>query len=319
MKKEHLTELLQKYVSGEATEDEKRTIEDWYDHFDQEDVSQEITEKFNPANKDRIFNQIISKTTPSQPTKSFQLPVFWYWAATVALLIVFSFALWHHLPGDAVEWQHKVTQAGQKSKFELPDGSLVYLNAGSKLSYPKEFSNTRRLVQLEGEAFFEVMHHPKKPFIVQTNSIETTVLGTAFNINAYANQAIKVTVASGRVAVGKLKAEKPWKELNANQQLTYLADEDEYMVNQVEIAEWISWKDGKLNLANRNLATILPELELWYGVSIVLINPALGNCQFQTVLHNQSLQSLLEEFAYAADINYNIKQDTVFLNGTGCK
>jgi len=315
VKKEQLKDLLQKYWAGKASEKEKRLIEDWYDHFDQEDIPDEIILKSQDTGpRDRVFNQITTSNSKSRRL----LPVHWYWAAAVVLFMVVSYVLWQNQPVDSVQWAQKVTRLGQKSKFELSDGSMVYLNAGSQLIYPKQFSANNRMVKLKGEAFFEVTNNPEKPFIVQTDSIKTTVLGTSFNINTFVNNTIKVTVATGRVAVGKFDAGKSWTELTPNQQLTYLSNENEYSVEQVELADWISWKDGKLNLANRDLADVLPELERWYGVNIILKNQALGNCQFQTELHKQSLQSLLEEFAFAADIKYEIKQDTVFLQGTGC-
>jgi ferric-dicitrate binding protein FerR (iron transport regulator) len=136
------------------------------------------------------------------------------------------------------------TQAGQVKQFVLPDSSVIWVNAASKVRVPSTFNDSLRQVYLdEGEAFFEVKHNQRKPFRVQTQPIQVQVLGTSFNIKAYhALPGLKVTVSTGRVGVTHSK--KLLAFLTPGKQLTYIRKNGSVMQQVVTAAESQSWKDG---------------------------------------------------------------------------
>jgi len=152
------------------------------------------------------WNELEHRLALPEKSNSIQLfPLLTKIAASVLLLM----AAYFYLPGlFAVEPLSIQTHAGQQRLVVLSDSTRVWLNAGSTLRYPETFADSRRLVSLEGEAFFEVTKDPTKPFIIETASTETKVLGTSFNVRAIPNKPVTVTVATGKVQFGPLDSER---------------------------------------------------------------------------------------------------------------
>jgi len=120
--------------------------------------------------------------------------------AKIAASLLLLIAAWFYLPGLLTDAPLSVrTLASEQRLVILPDSTHVWLNAGATLTYPKTFTDAHRLVSLQGEAFFEVTKDPNKPFIIETASTETKVLGTSFNVKALGNSPVTVTVATGKV------------------------------------------------------------------------------------------------------------------------
>ncbi|GAA4780092.1 DUF4974 domain-containing protein [Olivibacter ginsenosidimutans] len=161
------------------------------------------------------------------------------------------------------------TPAGGQYKVVLPDGTKVWLNAASSLSF---FPNAQqeRQVYLKGEAFFEVSRKkPGTPFIVQTEQQEIQVLGTQFNVNAYANEPVeKTTLVSGRVRVNE-KSHGNGKELQPGEQaILNSAAQQEMKTIRVNLEEFTAWKDGYFYFHNSDLDGIMRQLARWYNIEI---------------------------------------------------
>jgi len=206
---------------------------------------------FNEAEVyDRILHSIKRKKT-GQRNRKVLLKI----AASLALVLSIGF-LFYASKNDlsnslsAANLQEKEVGKGQVSKVTLEDGTKVWLNAGTKLSYPKHFASDSRKVTLIGEAYFEVLHLAKKPFIIQSGAVKTVVLGTSFNISAYPDdQKVEVTVLTGKVAV--ITPEKSTSKTNTvfltpNQKITYKAAGLKTAPVKVLAKESIRWKQGKL-------------------------------------------------------------------------
>lgn len=164
------------------------------------------------------------------------------------------------------------TPKGGQYQITLPDGTKVWLNAASKLSYPKFFSGVQRMVELDGEAYFEVARKEKQPFIVKTSKEQVEVLGTHFNVNSYAEEEIsKVALAEGKVSV-RLQNDQ-FKVLNPGQQSVVKAQQ--VWVEQVNIDEVIAWKNGEFMFNNEALSSAVRQLERWYDIDIE-VDPALS-------------------------------------------
>lgn len=142
---------------------------------------------------------------------------------------------------------------GEKLTVALPDGSKVYLHAGSSLKFPSRFADSLRLVELRGEAYFVVARNPQQPFVVRTQSMQTTVLGTEFNILADASPADCVSLVSGSVRV---KACGERLTLKPGQQLS-VSPEGKLMVREVDMTPYTSWRDGYIYFDNVSLKEAL--------------------------------------------------------------
>lgn len=169
-----------------------------------------------------------------------------------------------------VPMQELYVPAGQRAQLTLPDGSKVWLNADSKLSYPSVFGNERR-VKLSGEGFFEVAKDEKAPFIVSTHSIDVKALGTRFNVYSYLNEDhTSVYLKEGSVSVYYPSSEDQGIILTPEQ----CVDEKEGKMTLVKAdSDDLLWRDGIYSFKKQRLQEIIEKLECYYDVSIVVENP----------------------------------------------
>lgn len=230
------------------------------------------------------------------------------------------------------------TRPGSKSQVELPDGTQVWLNADSKLTYAQNFLSNIREVTLTGEAFFDVAHvnspetGQRIPFIIHTNSIDIRVLGTAFNVRSYpGDKTIETALIRGSVEVTlhnnpdkKIVLKPDEKLIVKNDNATVVSNkpassgngDNEPMMTLSKIHPYKEdttahyetlWVKNKLAFENETFDRMLPELERWYNVSIVLKNEALKGLHFTGVFENKSLAEILEALSYSRGFHYEIK------------
>lgn len=172
----------------------------------------------------------------------------------------------------AIAMLEKINTRGQRSKITLPDNSIIYLGAESKVRFPEKFGTGNREISLSGEAFFEVAKDSKHPFIVYTGAVQTEVLGTSFKIDAFTGKHITVAVATGKVRVARkiagsntlnaLAILQSGKEMNwnpANQKAT---------VGEADPESLTAWKDGTMTFVAAPLSSIAEQLERHYNVKI---------------------------------------------------
>ncbi|WP_161973427.1 FecR family protein [Arcticibacter tournemirensis] len=170
---------------------------------------------------------------------------------------------------------------GGSYRLTLPDGTEVWLNASSSLKFPVSFDKNERLVELKGEAYFEVAYKQKAesgkrkaerlPFVVKSDRQVVEVLGTHFNINAYGDEAaIKTTLLEGRVRVtaGNKQSPKDSKLLRPGEQSELRVAQGVIIVNEVDTEEAVAWKNGMFQFNNSDLKSIMSELERWYDIEV---------------------------------------------------
>lgn len=168
---------------------------------------------------------------------------------------------------------------GRNSSVKLPDGTVAYLNAGSRLVYPVRFEGDKREVFLFGEGFFDVTHNAEMPFVVITNELEVEVLGTKFNISAYPSDNIVETVlVEGKVKIKETGFHVMSSDyiLKPNQQATYYRKSEKTEIRQVNVMNYVTWHQGYLNFESLDLIRIVKKLERYYNIRIQLNNPMLG-------------------------------------------
>lgn len=178
------------------------------------------------------------------------------------------------LPQTARNVIHKLaTPYGQTAEVELSDGTTVWLNANSQLTFPDRFTQDERHVSVKGEAYFKVAHDAAHPFIVTTGQINTKVIGTEFDVNTTRTEGQSVTLVKGSVEVSAIGTQLR-RKLMPGENATISPDHT-IRVKGVDVNAVCAWKDGNFYFENATLWDIAQELGQWYNVSVVFDNPAL--------------------------------------------
>ncbi len=168
----------------------------------------------------------------------------------------------------AVSYNTLSTPRGRLFHLVLPDGSAVWLNAASSITFPTRFVDNERLVILNGEAYFDIQPDPAKPFRVKlANNTSVQVLGTTFNINAYDNEgAIIATLISGRVQVNG--AGNNSRVLSPGDQASLPYSAAGIQVSRADTSQVLAWKNGIFNFDNADIQTVMKQLERWYDIEV---------------------------------------------------
>ena len=193
------------------------------------------------------------------------------------------------------------TNPGVVSAFDLPDGSKVWLNAGSSLKYPTQFNDKQRVVSMQGEAYFEVESDKEHPFIVKTKQLTVEATGTAFNVNAYApDHVAAVTLVKGKVAV--TLDQKKTISLSPGEKIDYNLATSLYNVNKTNTYKWCSWKDGILIFRDDPLEYVFKRLGQTYNVEFILKDAELGKYSYKATFEGESLNEILRLLEMSAPI-----------------
>jgi len=200
---------------------------------------------------------------------------------------------------------------GGENTVILADGTTVHLNAGSKLTYPVRFAGKRRVVALEGEAYFEVVQDESHPFVVQTHLGEVMVLGTAFNVNAYTNASVCYTT----LVRGKVQFSAPnvgTVTLQPGEQAVVSANGTEKRT--VDLDEYIGWVNGVYNFKNRSLGEIMETFERWYDIQVYYETPDLRDITYSGSLKRYgAVNSFLDALELTGDLTYKISGRKVLI------
>ncbi len=214
-------------------------------------------------------------------------------------------------------WVEKSTQKSQVATFTLTDGSRVTLNADSKIRYPASDHRPLREVFLTGEAFFEVVANPERPFVVRTAALATRVLGTSFSVSAYPdNELARVTVATGRVAVDLPALSTT--VLHPNRQLVYDQGNRTLREQAASVANELAWTEGRLVFEGAQLSQVARVLERYYNVTIEFDTKTLRDCRITASFDQETLFHVLKSISYINNLEYTFNNGTVTLIGDGC-
>jgi ferric-dicitrate binding protein FerR (iron transport regulator) len=205
--------------------------------------------------------------------------------------------------------------AGMRTQFNLPDGTVAHLNSGSKLTYPFPYDKDERRVKLTGEAYFDVSHNPNKPFIVSVNddAMRVKVLGTAFNIQAFADEEmIYTTLVDGSVNLELRTKSGQYKEqkLVPSEKASYNPINNELSIQTVDTESETSWTEGKLMFKNTPLPEVLRKLSHYYNVQFDVQNTIINTYTFTGTFENKQLFQILSYLKISSNIDSQINQIT---------
>ena len=291
-----------------------RQREIWFSAVSREAASVYDKDKAFENFRNRVESQ---KEIQSTSRRGFSLSALWRYAAVVAIIIAV---------GCISYWQGEVNvkdtfadisveaPLGSKTKLYLPDGTLVWLNAGSRMTYSQGFGVDNRKVELEGEGYFEVKRNEKIPFFVKTKDLQLQVLGTKFNFRDYPeDHEVVVSLLEGKVGLNNLLREEKEDVLSPDERAVLNKANGLLTVESVTASNASQWTDGYLFFYEELLPDIAKELERSYNVKIHIANDSLKTFRFygNFVRREQNIQEVLEALASTEKMQYKIEERNI--------
>lgn len=324
MKKEEKIKMILRQLNGSASEKENKDFSQWLlERPENLDLYIEIKALWETAFPTMLFNSSVAEKRITQTSKKTSTKfrfVRQRWKAVAAIAIVLITI------GSAIFIQGKVSQlsenrkmahqvtktskSGEKLSVVLPDGSTVRLNAESSIQFPEKFSNENRLVKLSGEAFFEVTKDSVRPFIIQSQQVTTTVLGTSFNLKAFDNEEISITVATGRVQVETVSYKGIDKVfLSPNERAICKKNRAPIQVDKVDARDYYAWTEGILQFNNDSLNEVIGMLARWYNVPIKTQGFIPDKPCIKGSFKDKKLEIVLDGLCFMYNLDYKLNED----------
>lgn len=328
MKEKDINAAIARKMAGVASQIDEETIKRWGNENPSNKkvlqilLNQEV-ESPPQIDKFKLLDRIKSKMSDPDQEKVVPMHITGnqrkkWWpaiAAAIAIIIIASISVIQNQKffdvsvREQTELVRKTNPKGQKSTIFLNDGTKVFLNSGSSLSYVNGFSQPERRVMLQGEAYFIIAKDPSRPFKVVTGDIITTAVGTEFNVNSYEKD-VKVSLTEGKVIVSNDNAN--WENaLEPGQEISYNHNAKEFMISSFDLYETLAWKNGLLLFRNASFAEIKESLERWYGVDIEADTSEFEDWSITAEFDNESLDYVLQSLKFAKKIDYHINKTRV--------
>lgn len=321
--KNHIDALITHYLSSRSTDLQKiKELEEWID-ISKENMQyfMQQLERYFDTNGNKKLNfdknkaykkfkdrvQFVGNATKKAP---FRLLPLWRYAAVVALLCTISyFSYWKGIDCIKAHFSTIVVEApiGSKTKLYLPDGTLVWLNSGSSISYSQGFGVDNRKVILEGEGYFEVTHNEKVPFFVRANGLEVKVIGTKFNFRDYKEDTkATVTLIEGCVLLHNLFCYENTSILKPDEQAILDKKNGKIDIKSLTATNTCKWTNNCLFFDEERLDDIVKELQRSYNLKIYLANDSLKSIRFYGLFirEEQSIDEILNDLASTGKIQY---------------
>lgn len=262
------------------------------------------------SNKDKSAKE--AKTIEFRPeVPKRRLPVT-VWAAAMIAVLVMAFG-WFFLISEKTPESRQVATADNTTEQLLPDGTKVFLNYHSKLTYPENFDGDLRKVSLEGEAFFDVKPDAAHPFVIQANGTEIRVLGTSFNVKAYHETPVRVDVATGKVRVSK---DSHKVELVKGQSAEVLKDSIRSLQANMNL---MGYRTQVYEFNAADLQDVVSSIRDGYHVDVRLSNEKIAQCRLTIRFEKEPVDATLSVIAETLDLNLRKEGKVYWLDGNGCQ
>lgn len=310
--------MMLRYLRGECSADEEASFQEWlYQSDENRKQFYEVKALWNYRHEDHFHSKeqlnkasaaLGHRIDQAESLRKKQVYIrFARYAASVILALAIPLVLWttykHIYTSGLVTIA--VAQTDSSRLVTLQDGSRVWLNSNSSITYPEHFSKEERTVSFSGEAYFEVAHDSLHPFIVQTNSVHVKVLGTSFNVRAYpSEQRTETTLLQGKVIVQN-KNGTDLAVLAPGQMAAFDRVNQYLSVKEVDADQYAAWRHGVIVFTNATLADITQELSTLYQVRFVMNDPpdpALYNFNFRK---SQPIEKVMEMLCFVAPLRYH--------------
>lgn len=315
--------LLDKFLKGEVTEAERLEVEQWLEG-QPENWLENFMEKgwedpsvvLTPGERSAAIRQVMNQVRPA-----FSIIRVARIAAMVAGLMAITGGAFYFMKSRKAPVVADIAievPLRTMKKIILPDSTVIVLNAGSTLKYPETFTGNTREITLEGEAFFDVAPDPRKPFIIHSGALNTTVLGTSFNITAYKHLAqLSVTVLTGKVAVMDTLSQQSV-TLLPKQKATFNPATSQLLTSTADNPEnAMAWSKGRLVFEETLLPEVAVKLSNKYNIHITLMDKRLSDYRFNGEFETESLDDILKIISTLTKTNVQREGDTIRLFSRG--
>ena len=328
-----MEEQIAKYLADEMGEAERKQFEQQLlsdeqlsDELQKSIASWELSAIYKSSeinfNIDSAWNKVADQLTIQRELRP-EKTRFSFLKIAASLMIIASlgylFMKWTKVIGTGDDQSVQLATANQVDEYELPDGSLIKLNANSSISYNDDFGKTNRAVTLIGGANFDVERNESLPFIITTENSQVEVLGTSFEVMAYENETVEVNVTSGRVGFKSMKAKGEPAILEAGDKAILSADGLQMQRGKVKNSNFMAWWSRELVFDNVKLDDIAKDLEKTYWVDIE-VSESVAGCIASLYVKDQTLDEALE-ILEATFPNLKINKDKenhIKLDGIAC-
>lgn len=383
---DRIVRLLQLYLLGDITEEERQELEDWcketpqnrnlFEQICQEDLfskERSVYEKIDDTKALRTFEKHVRKVS----TRGFGR---WWKYAAVLLLPILVVGLWKLVyeveqvpvvtssvsqiqPGcsravlvlddgrtvflkeeeegvisedkgimvtgerdrlvytssegknvDELRFNELEIPRGGEYKVRLADGTLVYLNSATRMKYPVKFDEKERKVYLSGEAYFEVVKDPERPFFVEMEGVEVRVYGTSFNVNTHQKGNVQTVLVKGSIGV-KVLSSGMESVIRPGQMAEFKQGNTKVDVKDVNVAVYTDWKDGIFRFENQRLEDILTVLSNWYDVDIFYQTVSVKELHFSGYMERyKDVSVILEAITLSTGVTFSIQGKTIIVS-----
>jgi transmembrane sensor len=297
--------LIDRYLAGEATPEERRQLEQ-----DAEAMAVVRGLHTTPPSWDTDAAwQRLARNRPRRIAPWLRIAALLVIALGVSVVLMSR----RNAPAVSIAAAEHTTAVGERRTVTLADGSTVVLAPATSLRVPVTFGDSTRDVYLTGEAFFEVAHDAAKPFIVHTRLAQTEVLGTAFNVRAYQNDTMtEVALQRGKVGVRPVDSDIVLL-MNPGQIVRATAIAAAYDTTHTDVSAFTSWATGQLSFNNWTLSAIVERLEAWYGVDIAIADAQLARTRVTAYLPAGTLEEVLTAISETAGASFERVGSTITL------
>ena len=263
--------------------------------------------KAEDINSDEALQKIIEEIS-SKKLLHHNIIEWWKKIAAILVIPLLGWTIYSAVSNSVsktsnIAFQEITSPPGTKSNITLPDGSNVWLNSGSKLKYPLQFTSKDRMVYLIGEGFFKVKSDKKHPFIVHTNHIDVKATGTEFNVDAYNNDSVtSISLSEGVVDI--LVGENTIQTMAPDEQFTYNNSKKTHRLATTKTSYVCAWKDGILAFRDVPLENVFKRISRTYNVDIEVKDPKVAHQIYRATFEKESLDEILRLLQLSAPIKY---------------
>lgn len=327
------TELISRFLERNLTEEELQLLTDWikesYENrklFDQYNEVWQLSgivlneKQYNTdagwsSIQEEITKNNISSNRKTRLILSNHLFI-WKVAAVAAMLVtalLTGFLFKNNLKSEKKEVVSIESPRGEKSKVVLADGTIVWLNSESQLTWSNDFNGANRTVTLSGEGYFDVKKDPRHPFIVRTFNADIRVYGTRFNVCSYPDvMQTEATLEEGKIEVVIDGKPNPVAVV-PGQRMVFDKQTGEISLKQVDTDLYTSWKENKLRFNNALFGDVVKKLERWYDVRIILDKNLKYSERYTMCIKTESLREMLDRLKLTTPMSYKIEEENVFI------
>ncbi|HWW38768.1 FecR family protein [Pedobacter sp.] len=336
MSRNEFIKLFEKYKSGNCSPEEKEFLDNFKDDYKLEDYEW-TPEMGNKAKIHEIlYARLKQETFPEcSPVRKLHPILRWLSVAAVLLIASLAIAFFYYRTVQVSNQEGLLvrfeTRKGQKKQITLSDGTVIWLNSLSSLTYGKDFNEKTREVNLVGEAYFDVAHKTDKPFKVHTADFNINVLGTAFNVKAYPNdKTSETTLIRGLISMQPTSGNKKTITIRPSQKIMFIKNNqlkysDHHPVIQNIIIKTYqkvrdttivetAWTKNNLEIFNQRFIDIKSVLERWFDVQIIFKSEEVKNYVFTGTFTNESIIEVLNALKRTGKFNYEIKEKTITIS-----